>query len=200
MNNSKFDFTKVTTKNYKELYHANGNLYYLDEILHADGRYWIVDGFTEEEVKNAIINGLSIIFIEGAPKNPFVLEKQPENACIAYGHSIDEYYDVFGEAYQEGEYWDFSKEDFEGGAIEIDPSKVYWYVKDKTGEWRYFETGKNMWIKLYSGAIFQVHHYHKSYEAYVVYTGEKDLITGRNILQDIDYTVVEKVAETKEEL
>ena len=200
MNNSKFDFTKVTTKNYKELYHANGNLYYLDETLHADGRYWIVDGFTEEEVKNAITNGVNIIFIEGTPKNPFVLEKQPKNACIAYGHSIDEYYDVFGEAYQEGEYWDFSKEDFEGGAIEIDPSMVYWYVKDKTGEWRYFETGKNMWIKLYSGQIFQVHHYHKSYEAYVVYTGEKDMITGRDILQDIDYTVVEKVAETKEEL
>lgn len=148
MNNSKFDFTKVTTKNYKELYHANGNLYYLDETFAADGRYWIVDGFTEEEVKNAIINGVNIIFIEGAPKNPFVLEKQPENARIAYGHSIDEYYDIFGEAYQEGEYWDFSKEDFERGAIDVDPDKVYWYIKDKTGEWRYFETNNEYYTKL----------------------------------------------------
>lgn len=71
-----------------------------------------------------------------------------KNARIAYGHSIDEYYDVFGEAYQEGEYWDFSKEDFEGGAIEIDPNKVYWYIKDKTGEWRYFETNNEYYTKL----------------------------------------------------
>ena len=57
-----------------------------------------------------------------------------------------------------------------------------------------------MWIKLYSGEILQVHHYYEPREIYVVYTGEKDLVTGRDIVQDIDYTVVEKVAETKEEL
>lgn len=57
-----------------------------------------------------------------------------------------------------------------------------------------------MWIKLFNGSIFKVHHYNKRNETYVVYTGEVDLVTGRDLVETIDYTVVEKVAETKEEL
>ena len=57
-----------------------------------------------------------------------------------------------------------------------------------------------MWIKLYNGGIYELHHYDAKREVYIVLTGEVDLVTGRNLVQTIDYTVVEKVAETKEEL
>lgn len=57
-----------------------------------------------------------------------------------------------------------------------------------------------MWIKTITGLIFKVNHYDTRNRAYVVYTNEEDLITGRNLVQMIDYTAVEKMAETKEEL
>lgn len=57
-----------------------------------------------------------------------------------------------------------------------------------------------MWIKTITGSIFKVNHYDARNRAYVVYTNEEDLITGRNLVQMIDYTAVEKIAETKEEL
>lgn len=55
-----------------------------------------------------------------------------------------------------------------------------------------------MWLKTYNGTIYEFSHKYK--DVYVCYTGERDIITGRRCVQWIDYTIVEKVAETKEEL
>lgn len=57
-----------------------------------------------------------------------------------------------------------------------------------------------MWIKTITGLIFKVHHYDAKNRAYVVYTNDVDLVTGTNLVQMIDYTAVDKMAETKEEL
>lgn len=40
----------------------------------------------------------------------------------------------FGEAYNNGELWDFSAEDVNGGAIDLDPEQVYWEIDGRIYE------------------------------------------------------------------
>lgn len=76
---------------------------------------------------------------------------------------LDEYMRRFGDAYNAGELWDFSKEDVESGAIELDPDMIYWEIGD-----RYYETGlprmsfeapvekdKNRFKNVYIGRIYR---------------------------------------------
>lgn len=67
-------------------------------------------------------------------------EESPNGAKIEKGHTLEEYMEIFGEPYNRGELWDFSKEDFLGGAVEINPDIVYWEIVDNDGETRYYET------------------------------------------------------------
>ncbi len=55
-------------------------------------------------------------------------------------HTLKEYRDNFGVAYDDGELWDFSEEDVKSGAIEAQPNMVYWKIKVNGDEPRYFET------------------------------------------------------------
>lgn len=49
--------------------------------------------------------------------------------------SLKEYMKLYGEAYENGDLWDFSKEDVRSGAIELQEDEVYWLIKG-----RYYET------------------------------------------------------------
>lgn len=65
-------YTKVNTRNYKDLfYRIDGNLYYQE----YDDIWYVVDGATEEDIRNALRNKCPFIFIEGPAKNPFLLER-----------------------------------------------------------------------------------------------------------------------------
>lgn len=59
--------------------------------------------------------------------------------AIITGHTEEEYFDKFGDKYDEGELWDFSREDIETGAIEPDDNMDYWLIDD-----RYFEVPKEL--------------------------------------------------------
>lgn len=61
-------------------------------------------------------------------------EKKPK---IKTGKTIEKYMAQYGEAYNNGDLWDFSVEDVNNGAIELDPDKVYWEIGD-----RIYETGE----------------------------------------------------------
>lgn len=50
------------------------------------------------------------------------------------GHTLSEYDSSFGDKYSEGEFWDFSLEDFESGAVEPDPEMIYWEIDDRLYE------------------------------------------------------------------
>ena len=48
--------------------------------------------------------------------------------------TMEEYMAKFGEAYERGELWDFSAEDVNGGAIDLDPDTVYWEIDGRVYE------------------------------------------------------------------
>lgn len=51
------------------------------------------------------------------------------------GHSTSEYFNLdFGAAYDEGDLWSFSLEDFESGAVEPDPEMIYWEIDGRLYE------------------------------------------------------------------
>lgn len=56
---------------------------------------------------------------------------------IIKGHTIKEYYDVYGDLYDAGEVWDFSVGDVTSEAVELDANMVYWYING-----RIYETGE----------------------------------------------------------
>lgn len=61
---------------------------------------------------------------------------------IEYGHSLEEYMNLWGDLYKEGELWDFSFDDVKSKAIEPNDNMVYWALIDKDGELRVYETYK----------------------------------------------------------
>lgn len=100
--------------------------------------YWdifdaMMGGVNDKDIIEEIINHI----------DPTVLDENFEEnemgAKIESGHTMEEYRERFGELYDEGELWDFSEEDFKGGAIEINPDIVYWKI-EVDGSPRYFET------------------------------------------------------------
>ena len=52
-------------------------------------------------------------------------------------HTLEEYMAKYGQAYNDGTLWDFSKEDLESGAIEKNPDMDYWLING-----RYYEVPK----------------------------------------------------------
>ena len=56
---------------------------------------------------------------------------------IIKGHTIEEYYDTYGDLYDVGEVWDFSVGDIISEAVELDADMVYWYING-----RIYETGE----------------------------------------------------------
>ena len=53
---------------------------------------------------------------------------------IECGKTFEEYKKNFGEAYYNGLLWDFSAEDVNGGAIDLDPEQVYWEIDGRLYE------------------------------------------------------------------
>lgn len=100
--------------------------------------YWdifdaMASGLNDEEVIDEIINHIDSSVLDDN------VQEIGLGASVEEGHTLEEYREKFGELYDEGELWDFSEEDFKGGAIEINPDMVYWKI-EVDGEPRYFET------------------------------------------------------------
>lgn len=53
---------------------------------------------------------------------------------IECGKTLEEYMEKYGEAYNNGELWDFSAEDVNGGAIDLDPDTTYWEIDGRLYE------------------------------------------------------------------
>ena len=53
---------------------------------------------------------------------------------IECGKTLEEYMAKYGEAYERGELWDFSAEDINGGAIDLDPNITYWEIDGRVYE------------------------------------------------------------------
>lgn len=105
------------------------------EVTH----YWdifdaMMGGFSDEEVIDEICKHVGKDYLDEE------VESNVGGAYVEKGHNMREYIEKFGDAYDNGELWDFSKEDFENGAIDVNPYIIYWYMQDLDGEWRYFET------------------------------------------------------------
>ena len=49
--------------------------------------------------------------------------------------TLRQYMRIYGDAYRSGDLWDFSKEDVQSGAIELQEEQTYWLIKG-----RYYET------------------------------------------------------------
>lgn len=58
---------------------------------------------------------------------------------IELGHTIEEYNALYDKEYENGEFWDFSIEDIEAGAIEANPNMIYWQIDDRVYETYKFE-------------------------------------------------------------
>ena len=92
----------------------------------------MMTGLSDGEIIDEIIKHVDPELLDESVKNEGGIR-------IEDGHSMEEYMSKFGELYNNGELWDFSEEDF-GDAIDVDPNIIYWKIKDKDGEVRYFET------------------------------------------------------------
>lgn len=53
---------------------------------------------------------------------------------IEDGHTEKEFFEKFGDAYNDGDIWDFSEDDLLNGAIEPDPAIQYWRIGDRIYE------------------------------------------------------------------
>lgn len=53
---------------------------------------------------------------------------------IEFNKTLEEYMEKFGKNYINGELWDFSLEDMNSGAIELNPEQVYWQIEDRLYE------------------------------------------------------------------
>lgn len=115
------------------------------EKIWPDNAWWQVTGYWD--IFDAMMGGLSdeevideICKHVGKDYLDEEVESNVKGAHVEKGHNMREYIEKFGDEYDEGELWDFSKEDFEDGTIDVNPYIVYWYMQDLNGEWRYFET------------------------------------------------------------
>ena len=61
---------------------------------------------------------------------------------VVYDKTLEDYMDVYGEAYNKGELWDFSWEDMENGSVEPNLDMVYWEI-----DGRLYETGQDREIR-----------------------------------------------------
>lgn len=96
--------------------------------------YWdifdaMMGGLSDEEVIDEICKHIDSDY----------LKEDFSDAKVEEGHTLEEYMREFGRLYKDGQLWDFSEEDFKGGAIEINPEITYWKI-EVDGEPRYFET------------------------------------------------------------
>lgn len=62
---------------------------------------------------------------------------------IEVGHTIDQYKEVYGRKYDNGELWDFASTDFTNGAIEPRKDIIYWSIV-VDNELRFFETDERV--------------------------------------------------------
>lgn len=62
---------------------------------------------------------------------------EPENMTVVKGKTFEEYMLKYGDLYEKGELWDFSKEDILSGAVEPREEVAYWLIED-----RYYEVPK----------------------------------------------------------
>ena len=74
-----------------------------------------------------------------------IRREEKKGYVIEYGHTFEEYNEKFGKDYADGNLWDYSVKDFEDELnspklCELNTEVVFWYLKDKDGEFRYFET------------------------------------------------------------
>lgn len=53
---------------------------------------------------------------------------------VETNHTLAEYIEKFGDAYDNGELWDFSKEELENGAVEPNKNIVYWEIDGRLYE------------------------------------------------------------------
>ncbi len=61
---------------------------------------------------------------------------------VVHNKTLEEYMDIYGEAYNKGELWDFSREDMENGSVEPNLDMVYWEI-----DGRLYETGQDKELK-----------------------------------------------------
>jgi len=65
--------------------------------------------------------------------------KVVDGLTIEYGHTLKEYMRKYGDEYDTGDLWDFSKEIFSDDDLK-QPNIVYWCIVDDDGEERFYET------------------------------------------------------------
>lgn len=65
-----------------------------------------------------------------------------QSIYVVHNKTLEEYMETYGEAYNNGELWDFSWEDLENGSIEPNLDMVYWEI-----DGRLYETGQDKEIK-----------------------------------------------------
>jgi len=115
------------------------------ERVWPDSAWWQVTGYWD--IFDAMMSGIDdkaiIDEICNHVGKDYLIESANDvvnGACVEFNHNIKEYMSKFGDAYDNGDLWDFSKEDFENGAIDPRDDITYWYMRDLNGDWRYFET------------------------------------------------------------
>lgn len=59
---------------------------------------------------------------------------EEQKSQIEFNKTLEEYMEKFGKNYINGELWDFSLEDMNSGAIELNPEQVYWQIEDRLYE------------------------------------------------------------------
>jgi hypothetical protein len=64
----------------------------------------------------------------------YIIKEEYIMAKIECGKTLEEYMEKYGEAYENGELWDFSAEDVNGGAIDLDPDTTYWEIDGRLYE------------------------------------------------------------------
>ena len=69
-----------------------------------------------------------------------IRREEKDGIIIEYGHTMDEYDELYGLSYENGDLWDFSKKELEDGSVEPQKGMVYWAIKDSDGEERLYET------------------------------------------------------------
>lgn len=99
--------------------------------------YWdifdaMAGGINDKDMIEEIIAHIDSSLLDEA------LTMDDRGAKVETNHTYDEYRELFGSKYDDGELWDFSEDDF-NSAIDINPDIVYWKI-DVEGEPRYFET------------------------------------------------------------
>lgn len=53
---------------------------------------------------------------------------------IQTNHTLSEYKRKYEESYEAGDLWDFSIEDVQSGAVELETDRIYWQINDRIYE------------------------------------------------------------------